>query len=119
MSEALLTGDLQSAPVYMDMYSNDPVFHGRYIYKDGCWEWVGKPSIRPRPASPDNEAIPPECTKECKWRQSITFDLQRNALRLEISYLVEKYRCGWNLRPGVMGGRPLDYEPCIYTCGRF
>ncbi|WWT36912.1 hypothetical protein [Escherichia phage UPWr_E1] len=41
--------------------------------------------------------------------------MQRNALRTETVSMVSKYRCGWNIKPGRIGGHPLDYEACIYS----
>ena len=29
--------------------------------------------------------------------------------------MIEPIRCGWNIKPGAIGGRPLDYEPCIFV----
>jgi len=71
--------------------------------------------MKPVPAHPDNTETPPECSADCRYRQKFTgFDLQRNALRTETAHMVEPYRCGWNLKDGAIGGRPLDYAPCIF-----
>lgn len=71
--------------------------------------------MRPRPADPANTDTPPECGVGCRYRQKFDgFDLQRNALRTETAHMVEPYRCGWNLKEGAFGGRPLDYAPCIF-----
>jgi len=77
--------------------------------------------MKPSPSDPFNSGAPPECADECCYRQRFDgFDLQRNALRTETASMVEPFRCGWNLKPGLIGGHPLDYEPCIYrpTAGR-
>lgn len=112
--EAVQAGELRSAPVFKDDYSSDPVLSGRYIYEDGGWNYVSAPPTRPNPADPTTKAVPPECAKNCKWRQTFSFDRQQNTLRCEYSNLVETYRCGWNLKPGVMGGHTLDYAACTY-----
>lgn len=113
--EAIQAGELRETPVYMDVYSNDPVFSGRYVYVDGGWTYVGRPPKRPTPADPERiGSVPPECTKDCKWRQTFSFDRQRNALRCESANLINTYRCGWNLKPGYVGGHLLDYDACTY-----
>ena len=112
--EALQAGELREAPVFMDVYSNDPVLRGRHVYEDGGWTYVGPPPKRPKPVDPSRRAVPPECAKDCKWRQTFSFDRQRNALRCEAANMVEVYRCGWNLKPGVLGGHHLDYAACTY-----
>jgi len=71
--------------------------------------------VRPIPADPTNPDRP-YCSKECTWRQAYNgSSLQKNALRLESGWNIEKQRCGWNLKPGFVGGHPLDYAPCTYT----
>ena len=71
--------------------------------------------IRPRPVDPTNTEEPPVCSRECKYRQQFKgYDLQRNALRTETVSMVHPWRCGWNLRPGHIGGHPLDYAECIF-----
>jgi hypothetical protein len=58
---------------------------------------------------------PPECSYDCQWRQEFRdFDAQKNALRCETSHLIAQYRCGWRLKKDMLGGRPLDYEPCTF-----
>lgn len=59
---------------------------------------------------------PPTCVADCKWRQRFDdYALQKNALRIETASLVQPERCGWNIKPGCIGGHPLDYAPCSYT----
>jgi hypothetical protein len=112
--EAVQAGELRRSPVFKDEYSNDPVFSGRYIYDDGGWNYVAEPPARPNPSDPTTESVPPECAKNCKWRQTFSFDRQKNTLRCEVSNLIETNRCGWNLKPGAMGGHALDYAACTY-----
>lgn len=69
--------------------------------------------IRPSRVCEDNKTTRPVCQATCKWRIKANFNLQRNALRIET--MVESNRCGWNIKPGVMGGHPLDYEPCFFA----
>lgn len=70
--------------------------------------------MRPVPSDPTN-TDPPECAKDCPWRHRFSgFDLQRNALRMETASMIHEDRCGWNIKPGHIGGHPLDYEPCIF-----
>lgn len=67
------------------------------------------------PADPSDHD-PPTCSADCKWRQRFSgYDLQRNALRVETASMVQPERCGWNLKPGRIGGHPLDYAPCTFT----
>lgn len=74
-----------------------------------------KTAKRPRATDPENTESAPECSVDCRYRQKYTgFALQRNALRCELASMVEPFRCGWNIKPGALGGRPLDYEPCIF-----
>jgi len=55
----------------------------------------------------------PTCKTVCKYRMPYeTPGLQRNALRIEIFSPTD--RCGWNIKPGRIGGNPDDYYPC--TC---
>jgi len=111
---AVQTGDLLGLPVYKDEYSHDHLLSGRYIYQYGGWEYVGRPPKRPRPTHPDNTDIPPVCSPDCRWRRTYRdYDRQRNALRMETAHMVQAARCGWNIKPGHLGGRDLDYEPCI------
>ena len=71
--------------------------------------------MRPEPADTTNTDAPPECKVNCKYRQRFTgYDLQRNALRTETASMVCEWRCGWNIKPGRIGGHPLDYEACIF-----
>jgi hypothetical protein len=112
--EAVQAGELREAPVFMDVYSDNPVLQGRHVYEDGGWTYVGPPPKRPTPVDPTSGSVPPECAKDCKWRQTFSFDRQRNALRCEAANMVEAYRCGWNLKPGVLGGHALDYAACTY-----
>jgi len=75
--------------------------------------------MRPTPLCQDDPTTPPECEAECRYRQKFNgFTLQRNALRSELATMVDPYRCGWNLKPGKMGGHPLDYAPCIWRGGK-
>lgn len=111
-------GELMGLPVYMEV-PGDPVLGGRYRYEDGGWTHIGPCPIRPRPADPENVDDAPECKRECAYRQTFRgFDLQRNALRMETAYMISPVRCGWNLLPGRIGGRPLDYSPCTFSEGR-
>lgn len=72
--------------------------------------------MRPSPADPTNMDIPPTCKPDCPYRQKFNgYDLQRNALRMETASLVQAERCGWNIKPGKIGGHPLDYEACTFT----
>lgn len=71
-------------------------------------------SRRPKAEDPTN-SDPPLCADDCTWRQKYTgFALQRNALRSELASMIEPFRCGWNLKPGLIGGQPLDYAPCTH-----
>lgn len=71
-------------------------------------------SRRPKAEDPTN-SDPPLCVDDCIWRQKYTgFALQRNALRSELASMIEHFRCGWNLKPGLIGGQPLDYAPCTH-----
>jgi len=70
--------------------------------------------VRPIAADPTNMGRP-YCSEKCKWRQSYNdCHLQKNALRVELGWIIEKDRCGWNLKPGHPGGHPLDYMPCTF-----
>lgn len=72
--------------------------------------------MQPKPVDPANTDNPPSCKADCPYRQTFKgYDLQKNALRTETASLVQAERCGWNIKPGKLGGRPLDYEACIYT----
>lgn len=72
--------------------------------------------IKPTASDPLNDVEPPTCKADCPYRQEFRgYDLQRNALRTETVSIVSKYRCGWNIKPGRIGGHPLDYEACIYS----
>lgn len=72
--------------------------------------------MRPKPVDPTNTDIPPTCEQDCPYRQKFEgYDRQRNALRMETASLVQPERCGWNIKPGKIGGNPLDYEACIFT----
>jgi hypothetical protein len=74
------------------------------------------PPRRPRPTDPENNGPRPECADECNYRQKYTgYALQRNALRMELASMVHPYRCGWNIKPGRIGGDPLDYEACYHN----
>lgn len=65
-------------------------------------------------AEAEGEDHRPTCCPECVWRQRYTgFARQRNALRIELASMVEPWRCGWDIKPGCIGGHPLDYEPCV------
>lgn len=82
---------------------------------DYCRSRIHGLTKRPTPIHPENKEEPPFCSADCTYRQKFTgFDLQRNALRSELATMVDPWRCGWNLKPGCIGGRPLDYAPC--TC---
>lgn len=62
-----------------------------------------------------DENKPPECALVCKWRQEYrSLTPQVNALRIELPSMVAAHRCGWRLKPNVIGGHPLDYEPCTF-----
>ena len=72
--------------------------------------------MQPKPADPLNNGTPPTCGDNCKYAQTFDgYDLQRNALRIESASMVCRVRCGWNIKPDRIGGRPLDYEPCVYV----
>lgn len=71
--------------------------------------------MRPKPVDPENTDAPPECKAGCPYRQAFTgFDLQRNALRSELASMIIPWRCGWNIKPGKIGGHPLDYAECTH-----
>jgi hypothetical protein len=112
--EAVQAGELCGEPVFKDVYSSDPVFNFRYVYEDGGWSSVGTPPDRPTPIDPARDSVPPECAMDCKWWKTFNFDIQQNALRLDAASIIEIYRCGWNLKPGVIGGHALDYAACTY-----
>jgi hypothetical protein len=58
--------------------------------------------------------FPPKCKENCNYRQKYcSASLQVNALRVEI--FSPSDRCGWNLKPGRVGGRPDDYFPCTFS----
>jgi hypothetical protein len=108
--------DLTGLPLFKDVYHDDLVSAGRWQYIDKMWEYLGKPSKRPTKIDINMPGIPPVCSEECKYMQSYSaFSLQRNALRMETPSLIAKYRCGWNLKPGHIGGDPLDYAPCSFS----
>lgn len=67
--------------------------------------------IRPTPVDPGNTRARPVCSRDCKWRINACMNKQQNALRVET--MVERHRCGWNIKPGVIGGNSLDYAPCL------
>lgn len=70
--------------------------------------------MKPTPADPTNTDTPPECREDCPYQQKFNgFDLQCNALRMETASIINPCRCGWNLKPGLIGGRPLDYAECV------
>lgn len=71
--------------------------------------------MRPIAVDPTNTDTPPVCSVGCPYRQKFNdFDLQRNALRIETAHMIDQYRCCWNIKEGAIGGRPLDYAPCIF-----
>lgn len=113
---------LGSASLILVSDNPDPVLGGRYSYDadTGGWEYAGPcetVSKRPTPVDPSNTDEPPICVKDCRFRQKFTgFTLQRNALRSELASMVAADRCGWNLKPGHIGGHPLDYAPCDFPC---
>lgn len=39
--EAIQAGELRDSPVYMDVYSGDPVLQGRHVYEDGGVDFCG------------------------------------------------------------------------------
>lgn len=97
----------------------DPVLGGRYIYdtETGGWGYDSPcaSSQSPSPIDPENNEPPPKCSKDCLYRHHFNgFDLQRNALRSELASMIDKRRCGWNIKPGHIGGHTLDYAPCTY-----
>lgn len=72
--------------------------------------------MRPNPVDPTNVDEPPICREDCHYRQKFNgYELQQNALRTETASMVQSERCGWNIKPGRIGGHPLDYEACIFT----
>lgn len=72
--------------------------------------------MKPLPADPTNTDPPPTCAEGCRYMQKFTgFSLQKNALRMEMASMIEPVRCGWNIKPGAIGGSPLDYAPCIFA----
>ena len=68
--------------------------------------------VRPTRIDPENKMPRPICAKNCKWKTSANMNRQQNALRVET--MVDQYRCCWNIKPGVIGGHPLDYAPCLF-----
>lgn len=112
--EAVQRGELLGVPVFKEV-PGDPVLGGRFHYEDGGWVHVGPCPTRPRPADPMNVDDVPECSIVCRYLQFFSdFALQRNALRMETEHMVNPRRCGWNLLPGRIGGRPLDYSGCTF-----
>lgn len=113
---AIQHGELLEHPVYMEVRTGDPVRDGVFQYLDGGWEEIGLlPGPRPVPEDYTNPDVP-VCVTNCEYR--ITFDgydLQRNALRTETAHMVQRERCGWNLKQGTIGGHPLDYAPCTFN----
>jgi len=116
--EAVQYGDLMGLPITRETRRNDrdPLLgHGTHVFRDGGWLWSGHiPGNRPVAADPSNTDQPPVCSTDCPYRHSWDGNkLQRNALRLESGWSIERHRCGWNIKPGRLGGDPLDYAPCI------
>lgn len=71
--------------------------------------------MRPTAVDPENKDAPPTCKAGCAYKQKFSsFSLQRNAIRTETTHMIAVNRCGWNLKPGVIGGSPLDYAPCVF-----
>lgn len=57
------------------------------------------------------ECRPPKCSAGCKYRMKYASDQRQvNALRVETIPFQD--RCGWDIKPGRIGGRPDDYYPC-------
>ena len=67
---------------------------------------------RPVRIDPENKKPRPICSKNCKWKINASMKKQQNALRVET--MVDPSRCGWNIKPGMIGGHPLDYAPCAF-----
>jgi len=68
--------------------------------------------LNPVPVASDNTSTPPLCEKDCVYRLRYdNFSLDANLLE---NHMEDQWRCGWNLKEGVLGGRPLDYAPCIF-----
>lgn len=118
--DAVQHGSLMREPVTRETRRKDCdeiLGHGVHRYVDGGWEWVGPlPGQRPIAADPENRDEPPVCSAQCRYRQSFgEFSLQRNALRSELASMIATDRCGWNIKPGRIGGRPLDYDQCVFV----
>jgi hypothetical protein len=113
--EAVQRGELLRVSVFKEV-PGDPVLGGRFRYEDGGWVHVDPCPSRPRPADPTNVEDVPGCKQGCTYLQYFTdYSLQRNALRMETAHMINPRRCGWNLLPGRIGGRPLDYSPCTFS----
>lgn len=118
-SSAVQYGDLMGLEVLRETRreDEDPVLgHGISRYVAGGWEWLSNfPPSRPIAVDPENNAEPPKCSPDCRYRQSFSqFRQQRNALRSELASLIATDRCGWNIKEGHLGGDPLDYYPCTF-----
>jgi len=119
-ADAIQYSVLMGSPLTMEFRhpDSDPILgHGvhEYDHEIGAWRHVGPiPGKRPVAVDRLNTEEPPVCAKNCQWRKLWEGDrLQHNGLRIESGWLVEKARCAWNLKPGHLGGRALDYAPCI------
>jgi hypothetical protein len=113
MRERFFSGDRE----FKEIHTPDPVISGVYRYEDGDWAWE-EPLQGSRPTAMDssNKAKPPVCEEGCRYRQAFSgFDRQQNALRMETTHLIATDRCGWNIKPGRLGGHPLDYAPCTFS----
>ena len=95
---------------------DDKILCGYYTYNQEFKEWQHGFNVAKRPTPVDKDSgIPPVCEKNCKWLKRFNnFNRQSNSLRLESSHMVAETRCGWNLKPGKIGGHPLDYAPCDF-----
>ena len=117
----LNTGNMLGANYVCDLVKHipgdDPITCGYFTYnKDlATWDCGFNVEKRPAPVDKTNLEPPPVCVKGCKWLKEYNgLAVQCNALRSECGHMVSRYRCGWNLKPRMTGGHPLDYAPCVF-----
>lgn len=77
------------------------------------FDWVEREFVNWIISVAGRESRLPKCSASCKYRMPYEqLKPQKNALRIEMFYPSD--RCGYNLKPGRIGGRPDDYYPCSF-----